>query len=147
MPKVHPNNAKSDTKSKRLSLLSKSSESKEESSESEESIYNSWKSKLKRLKRNSKRNKNNKDKDKSSTDSGVSADDGTNTQAKKCKTRKKMPDKVMVDWESKTPFVFTFSGISFPPIAEAEEAIFVDDPIEGKTSFNNNNHRDVTMYM
>jgi hypothetical protein len=55
--------------------------------------------------RNSKRNKNNKDKDKSSTDSGVSADDGTNTQAKKCKTRKKMPDKVMVDWESKTPLI------------------------------------------
>lgn len=145
MPKVHPNNAKSETKSKRLRLLSKSSESKEESSESEESIYNSWKSKLKRLKRNSKRNKNNKDK--SSNDSSVSADGGTNTQTKKCKTRKKMPDEVMVDWESKTPFVFTFSGISFPPIAEAEEAIFVDDPVEGKTSFNTNNHRYVTMYM
>lgn len=124
MPRVHPDHGKED-KSRRARLKSKSSESKDESSESEESLYNSWKNKLKRLKRN-KREKL-KVKDDTNEKESYGANSKKILSLQKSKPWKKHEDDGSVDWESKTPFVFTFVAGSFPPIAEAEEVHFADD--------------------
>lgn len=134
MPRVHPDHGKDD-KSKRARLKSKSTDSKDDSSESEESLYNSWKNKLKRLKRNRRMSKTEKLKNKQ--DSKEYETNGTNAVSSKTKTNPwtKITDKGSVDWESKTPFVFTFIAGSFPPIAEAEEIHFIDD-VPGKQIIN-----------
>lgn len=131
MPRVHPNDKKEE-KSKRFRLKSKSSESKEESSESEESLYNSWKNKLKRLKRNRRINKTEQDKQHQTADISKPNESNPVKSNVKTKSRKKKKENGEVDWESKTPFVFTFSPNSFPPIAEAEETFFIEDTIPGK---------------
>ena len=131
MPRVHPDGMKGDEKEKRARLRSKSSDSKDESSESEESIYNSWKNKLRRLKRNKRMNKNEKLKNQEKLTTTSNSTKSAQSIAKG-KYRKKSVSEPIVDWESKTPFVFTRLGSNFPPIAEAEETVLIDDDILGK---------------
>ena len=131
MPRVHPDAGQMDEKCKRARLRSKSSESKDESSESEESIYNTWKNKLKRLKRNRRMIKNEKIKKQEEIEYRVNNAIKSANLKPKTKQHKRLMNEIMVDWESKTPFVFTLLGSRFPPIAEAEETLLTDDVNSG----------------